>query len=338
MNGVGVFFIVLLIAAVVVSVVVRWIKIVPQAECWITELFGKYHASWKPGLHIKIPFCERIVSRVSLKEQTLDFPPQGVITKDNVMMMIDSVVFLQVFDSKLYTYGATNPIVGIENLTSTNLRNLVGNFDFDALLSSRDEINTKMTQALDEATDPWGIKIKRVEIKGIIPPADIQEAMTKQMKAERERRQTELEAEAHKKAVITRAEGDKRAKILEAEAEREARVAKAKGEAESIRLIYEAEAAGLAKLSQVETTNAVLQLKGLEALKTVADGNATKIFMPSDMTKLVTLNGIVSESMGIGSALGVDTKQSAQWTHDDSCCNDSGKSDVTKEIVQNQSK
>lgn len=250
-------------------------------------------------------------------------------------MMIDSVVFMQVTDAKLYTYGIENPVLAVENLTSTTLRNIVGTLDFDTSLSSRDRINTEMTKVLDEATDPWGIKIRRVEIKGIQPPEDIREAMTKQMKAERERRQTILEAEAHQKAVVTRAEGDKTAKILAAEAERDAQIARAEGEAKSIKLVYEAEAEGLNKPKSVNLSPEVLQLKGMEALKNIADGNATKIFMPSDITKLVTMNGLIGESMGIGDATPVKSKPKAYAPNIDACCDDIEKSKTTREIVHN---
>lgn len=279
------------------------IRVVPQANCWVTEFLGKYRSSWNSGLHFKIPFFERIVNKVSLKERTLDFQPQRVITKDNVTMAIDSVVFMQVLDAKLFTYGIDNPMFAIENLAATTLRNIVGEMDFDQTLSSRDAINAKMIGVLDEATDPWGIKITRVEIKNIQPPAEIQEVMTKQMRAEREKRQAILEAEAHQESVIKRAEGDKQAKVLAAEAERDAQIALAEGKAKSIRLVYDAEAAGLAQLNAVKVEHSVLQLKGLDALKEVANGNSTKIFMPTDLTQIVSTLGVAGETLGIGDSL-----------------------------------
>ena len=287
----------------VIILLFKCIRIVPQANCWVTEFLGKYKASWNSGLHFKVPFFERIVNKVSLKERTLDFQPQRVITKDNVTMAIDSVVFMQVLDAKLFTYGIDNPMFAIENLAATTLRNIVGEMDFDQTLSSRDAINAKMIGVLDEATDPWGIKITRVEIKNIQPPTEIQEVMTKQMRAEREKRQAILEAEAHQESVIKRAEGDKQAKVLAAEAERDAQIALAEGKAKSIQLVYEAEASGLARLNAVKVEHSVLQLKGLEALKEVANGNSTKIFMPTDLTQIVSTLGVAAETMGIGDSL-----------------------------------
>lgn len=287
----------------VIILIVNCVKVVPQANCWVTEFLGKYKSSWNSGLHFKVPFFERVVNRVSLKERTLDFQPQRVITKDNVTMAIDSVVFMQVLDAKLFTYGIDNPMFAIENLAATTLRNIVGEMDFDQTLSSRDAINAKMIGVLDEATDPWGIKITRVEIKNIQPPVEIQEVMTKQMRAEREKRQAILEAEAHQESVIKRAEGDKRAKVLAAEAERDAQIALAEGKAKSIQLVYEAEATGLARLNAVKVDQSVLKLKGLDALKEVANGNSTKIFMPTDLTQVVSTLGVAGEAMGIGDAL-----------------------------------
>lgn len=329
-------FITVTIILLLVAAFVRCIKIVPQSQKWIVELLGKYKATWDPGLHIKIPFLERIVSKVSMKERTLDFPPQGVITKDNVTMRIDSVVFMKVVDPKLFTYGVENPVLAVENLAATTLRNVIGTLNFDESLSSRDQINQSLLTTLDTATDPWGIKICRVEVQSIDPPDDIRDAMTKQMKAEREKRQTLLEANAHKEAITTRAEGDKEAKILEADADKQAQIARAQGEAESIRLIYEAEAAGIEKLKNAGITPEVLSLKGIAALKDIADGNATKIFMPTDISRLVSMSGVFGEVMGIGSATPVGEKPVSVISGQDECCNDGEKSEVTQEIVENQ--
>ena len=283
------------------------IRIVPQEHAYIIERLGKFKTVWYAGLHLKIPFIDRIVNKISLKEQVFDFPPQPVITKDNVSVKVDSVVFSKVFDPQKYTYGVENPIAGLQNLSATTLRSIIGGMELDTTLSSRETINAQMEAILDEATDPWGIKVNRVELKNIDPPHEIEEVMTKQMRAERERRQTVLEAQAHQESVVSRAEGDKKAKVLAAEAEREAKIALAQGEAESIRLVYEAQADGLEKLREAHIDDSVLKLKGLEALRDVADGRATKIYMPTDITKIVSTLGIVSESLGIGDSTPVDT-------------------------------
>lgn len=306
-NVLGIILCVVIIAFILVTIA-KCVRIVPQASCWITEFFGKYKSTWNSGLHLKIPFFEKVVNKVSLKERTLDFQPQRVITKDNVTMAIDSVVFMQVLDAKLFTYGIDNPMYAIENLAATTLRNIVGEMDFDQTLSSRDAINTKMITFLDQATDPWGIKITRVEIKNIQPPAEIQEVMTKQMRAEREKRQAILEAEAHQESVIKRAQGDKEAKVLAAEAERDARIAMAEGQAKSIQLVYEAEAAGLARLNEVRVDASVLKLKSLDALKNVADGNSTKIFIPSDLTNILAGLGVAGEVLGVGDSTDIKKK------------------------------
>lgn len=253
-----------------------------------------------------MPFFERIVNKVSLKEQVLDFPPQPVITKDNIVLQLDSVVYCRVFDPRLFTYGVEHPIAGLQNLTATTLRNIVGEMELDQLLTSRDKINQKLEAILDQATDAWGIKVTRVELKNIQPPAEIQEVMTKQMRAERERRQTVLEAQAHQEAVVSRAEGDKKAKVLAAEAERDAAIAIAEGRAKSIQLVYEAEAEGLRNLKNAEADEAVLKLKGLETLKDVADGRATKIYMPTDMASIVSSLGVAGEALGVGDATPID--------------------------------
>ena len=296
-----------LLVIIAVWILAACIRIVPQAEAYVVERLGKYKATWEAGLHLKLPFIERISRRVSLKEQVLDFPPQPVITKDNVIVSLDSVVFCKVFDPQLYTYGVENPITGLQNLASTTLRNIIGDMELDQTLTSRDEINRRMQLILDEATDAWGLKVTRVEIKNIQPPAEIEEAMSKQMRAERERRQTVLEAQAHQEAVVARAEGDKQAKILSAEAERDAQIALAQGRARSIELVYEAEAAGLRKLKDVNVSEAVIKLKGLESLKTVSDGRATKIFLPTDLTGILSTLGVAGEALGIGASTPVDT-------------------------------
>ena len=298
------FFIILLI--VFLAIIVCNVRIVPQAEAFVLESLGRYRATWEAGLHVKIPFIERVVKRVSLKEQVLDFPPQPVITKDNVTMQIDSVVFCKVFDPKLYTYGVENPIAGLQNLAATTLRNIIGEMELDQTLTGRDQINARMQSVLDEATDPWGLKVTRVEIKNIAPPPEIEQIMTKQMRAVRERRQTVLEAQAHQEAVVSRAEGDKKAKILAAEAERDAQIALAEGRARSINLVYDAEAEGLKRLNEANVSESVLRLKGLEALKDVANGRATKIYMPSDIASAVSTLGVAAESLGIGDATPID--------------------------------
>ncbi|MGN0361863.1 MAG: SPFH domain-containing protein [Bilifractor sp.] len=300
-----------MILIIIVAILVIWliaanIRIVPQAEAYVVEHLGKFKTVWNAGLHLKTPIVEKIAKKVSLKEQVLDFPPQPVITKDNVTMMIDSVVFCYVFDPKLYTYGIENPIAGLQNLSATTLRNIIGDMELDQTLTSRETINGRMQAILDEATDPWGMKVTRVEIKNIQPPKEIEEVMTKQMRAERERRQTVLEAQAHQEAVVSRAEGDKKAKILAAEAERDAQIALAEGRAKSIRLVYEAEAAGIRNLNDAKISESVLKLKGIEALKEVSDGRATKIYMPSDIASAISSLGVAGEALGIGDATPID--------------------------------
>lgn len=290
----------IIVAVLVLILLFTSIKIVPQANEDVVEFLGKYSRTWSAGIHIKIPFVERVAKRITLKEQVLDSPPQPVITKDNVTMQIDTVVFFRIFDSKLYAYGAVNPISALENLTATTLRNIVGELELDATLTSRDTINGKMTAILDDATDQWGIKVNRVELKNIIPPSEIQNAMEKQMKAERDRRETLLQAEGHKAASITRAEGDKQAMILAAEGERDARIARAQGEAQAIYLAKEAEAKGLALLREAAPDLAVLELKKYEALVRMADGKASKIIIPTDAVNAVKANVLFSETAGIG--------------------------------------
>ncbi len=290
----------IIIAAVVIVLLLLCLRIVPQATEHVIERLGKYNKTWEAGLHFLIPIIDRVAKRVTLKEQVLDSPPQPVITKDNVTMQIDTVVYFKVFDAKLFTYGAVNPISALANLTATTLRNIVGELELDDTLTSRDTINGKMTEILDCATDQWGIKVNRVELKNIIPPAEIQNAMEKQMKAERDRRETLLEAEGHKAAVITRAEGDKQAMILAAEGERDARIARAEGEAKAILLAKKAEADGLAALKEAGVDAAVLELKKYEALVSISNGNASKIIIPTDAVDMTKSNVLFSETTGLG--------------------------------------
>jgi len=285
---------------VVLAIIIANIKIVPQAHEFVVELLGKYRTTWSAGIHIKIPFIERISKRVTLKEQVLDSPPQPVITKDNVTMQIDTVIYYAIYDAKLYAYGAVDPISALSNLAATTLRNLVGELELDGTLTSRDTINAKMTSILDEATDKWGIKVHRVELKNIIPPAEIQNAMEKQMKAERDRRETMLQAEGHKAAAITRAEGDKQAMILAAEGERDARIARAEGEAKAIYLSKKAEADGLAALKEAGVDAAVLELKKYEALIAMSDGKEAKIIVPTDAVEMAKTNVVFAETTGLG--------------------------------------
>ncbi len=289
-----------IIIAIVLFIVLLSLRIVPQATEHVIERLGKYHTTWSAGLHFLVPLIDRVAKRVTLKEQVLDSPPQPVITKDNVTMQIDTVVYFKVFDANLFTYGAVNPISALSNLTATTLRNLVGELELDDTLTSRDTINGKMTEILDSATDQWGIKVNRVELKNIIPPAEIQNAMEKQMKAERDRRETLLEAEGHKAAVITRAEGDKQAMILAAEGERDARIARAEGEAKAILLAKQAEADGIAALKAAGADSAVLELKKYEALVTMSDGKASKIIVPTDAVQMTKANVLFSETTGLG--------------------------------------
>ena len=273
------------------------IRIVPQSEAYIMERLGGYLTTWQVGLHVKVPVIDRIANKVSLKERVLDFQPQPVITKDNVTMMIDTVIYFQITDPKLYTYGVENPMNAIENLSATTLRNIIGELELDGTLTSRDVINTRMRAILDEATDPWGIKVNRVEVKNIIPPETIQEAMEKQMRAERERREAILIAEGHKQSAILEAEGKKAALILEAEAEKESQIQKAKGEAEAILAIQKATADGLAMIKAVGLDEAVLKLRSFEAFEKAADGKATKIIIPSDIQNLAGTISAISETV-----------------------------------------
>lgn len=291
---------VLVLIFIILLILVSCIRIVPQAQAMVVERLGAYLETWNVGIHFKVPFIDRVAKRVLLKEQVVDFAPQPVITKDNVTMKIDTVVFFQITDPKLYAYGVENPIMAIENLTATTLRNIIGDLELDQTLTSRETINTKMRSALDVATDPWGIKVNRVELKNIIPPAAIQDAMEKQMKAERERREAILRAEGEKKSTILVAEGkkesaildaeaDKQAAILHAEAEKEKRIREAEGEAEAILKVQKANADGLRFLKEAGADEAVLRLKSLEAFATIADGKATKIIIPSEIQNMAGL-------------------------------------------------
>ncbi len=289
------FFIAVLI--LVAIIVIPCIKIVPQAKAYVIERLGSYETTWQNGLHFKIPFVDRVAKVVSLKETVKDFAPQPVITKDNVTMQIDTVVYYQITDPKLYTYGVDMPVSAIENLTATTLRNIIGELELDQTLTSRDIINGKMRAILDEATDPWGIKVNRVEVKNILPPRDIQEAMEKQMRAERERREKILQAEGEKKSSILIAEGEKESAILRAEAQKESQIKIAEGEAEAMLKIKEAEAKGIELLKGAKADSAVLTLKSYEALGKVADGQATKLIVPANLQDIATFGTTLSEVM-----------------------------------------
>lgn len=311
----------LVIVGVVLLIILANIKVVSQSNQFVTEMLGRYRSTWSAGLHIKTPFIEKIVRRVSLKEQILDSPPQPVITRDNVTMQIDAVVYYRIFDAKLYTYGVVDPRLALENLTATTLRNIVGELDLDSTLTSRDIINEKMALILDKATDPWGIKVSRVEIKNIIPPREIQMSMEKQMKAERDRRETLLQADGHKQAVITRAEGDKQAMLLEAEGERDAKIARAEGEARAKILERQAEAEGLRLLKEANIDNAVLELKRYEALIKLADGRAAKIIVPSNVVDMAQKNVVFSEVTGLGKDTTAPIPaEDVQAPEEDPCC------------------
>ena len=292
--------------ALIFIIIISNIKIIPQARAAVIERFGAYRVTWQTGLHMKAPFIDRMSRTISLKEQVVDFPPQPVITKDNVTMQIDTIVFFQITDPMLYIYGVENPIQAIENLTATTLRNIVGDLELDQTLTSRDTINTQMRIILDEATDPWGIKVNRVELKSIIPPREIQDAMEKQMKAERERRESILRAEGEKRSailvaegqkesLILTAEGEKQSAILRAEAVREAKIREAEGEAEAIRKVQEAIALGITKINESNPSDKAVLLKSYETLAKVADGRATKIVIPSDLQAVASLSTVIKE-------------------------------------------
>ena len=285
-GSVVMFFLILALVLVVVLVIVTNIVIVPQSAVYVIERLGVYSATWEAGLHVKIPFLERLAKKVSLKEQVGDFPPQPVITRDNVTIQIDTVVFFQVMDAKLYTYGVNQPIAALESLCATTLRNIIGEMELDHTLSSRDVINSKITAILDEATDKWGIKVNRVEVKNIMPPAEIQDAMEKQMKAEREKRAVILKAEGEKQAAITAAEGEKEAAILRADAIKQQRILEAEGEAQAILAVQQAEADAIRLLNEADPAGKVVALRSLDTLAKVANGKATKIIIPSDLQNL----------------------------------------------------
>ncbi len=285
---------ILLIIAVIALVICN-IRVIPQAHAAVIERLGSYSATWGNGLHVKVPFVDRIAKQVSLKEQVADFPPQPVITKDNVTMQIDTVVYFQITDPKLYTYGVERPVAAIENLTATTLRNIIGDLELDHTLTSRDTINSKIRAILDEATDPWGIRVTRVELKNILPPREIQDSMEKQMKAERERRAKILEAEGEKKSQILKAEGEKEAAILRADAIKESKIREAEGEASAIEQVGVAKARSMIYLNRAKPTPEVLKLKSFETVSKMADGKATKMFIPSDMGNIATFSSMFNE-------------------------------------------
>ncbi len=285
----------IILISIVIGIIVANVRIVPQANAFVIERLGTYHTTWDTGLHVKIPIIDRVAKRVSLKEAVVDFPPQPVITKDNVTMSIDTVVFYRIIDPKLYTYGVERPMMAIENLTATTLRNIIGELELDATLTSRDTINSKITEVLDEATDAWGIKINRVELKNIMPPREIQDSMEKQMKAERERREKILQAEGEKKAAIFVAEGEKESAILRADAIKESKIREAEGEAAAILKIQEATAAGIEMINKVNPSKEFISIKALESFEKAADGKATKIIIPSEIQSLAGLATSLTE-------------------------------------------
>ncbi len=284
------------VVILIIVILVKNIRVVPQAKAFIIERLGAYSTTWNVGLHLKVPFIERVAKQVSLKEQVADFPPQPVITKDNVTMQIDTVVFFQITDPKLYTYGIEHPMVAIENLSATTLRNIIGDLELDQCLTSRDIINSKMRAILDEATDPWGIKVNRVELKNILPPKEIQNAMEKQMKAERERREAILRAEGEKRSQLLVAEGEKESAILRADAIREQKIREAEGEAQAVLMVQKAMADSIRMLNEAAPTQAVLTLKSFEAFEKAADGKATKIIIPSELQSLAGLAATLKET------------------------------------------
>ena len=285
------------LAVIVLLIIISNIHIVQQSRAYVIERLGAFSKVWQVGIHVKVPFIERVAKKVSLKEQVLDYPPQPVITKDNVTMQIDTVVYYQITDPKLYTYGVERPMMAMETLTATTLRNIIGDLELDQTLTSRDVINTKMRAILDEATDPWGIKVNRVELKNILPPQDIQNSMEKQMKAERDRRQAILQAEGQKKSAILIAEGEKESAILRADAEKQAAILKAEGEAEAIRKVQQALADSLEMLNKSAPSDQVIKLKSIEAMQKVADGKATKIIIPSELQGFAGLASGIAETV-----------------------------------------
>ena len=293
---------VVILLLVVIFILVRCIRIVQQAKAYVIEFLGAYKTTWNVGLHFKIPFVEKVTKVVTLKEQVADFPPQPVITKDNVTMQIDTVVYFQITDPKLYTYGIEQPMVAIENLSATTLRNIIGDLELDQCLTSRDIINTKMRTILDEATDPWGIKVNRVELKNILPPKEIQNAMEKQMKAERERREAILRAEGEKRAAILEAEGEKESAILRADAKKQQQILEAEGEAEDILKVQKATAEGIRLINEAAPSEAVIKIKAMEAFSAAANGKATKIIIPSE------IQGVAGLASGLVEAVKGDVK------------------------------
>lgn len=288
-------WVLLILAVIIILIIIKNFQIVPQSHAYVIERLGAYKTTWSTGLHLKIPFIERVAKKVSLKEQVVDFPPQPVITRDNVTMQIDTVVYFYITDPKLYAYGVENPIAAIENLTATTLRNIIGDLELDNTLTSRDVINTKIQVILDEATDAWGIKVKRVELKNILPPREIQAAMEKQMKAERERRAKILDAEGDKRSQILVSEGLKESAILKADAIKESKIREAQGEAEAIMTVQKAYADSLKMLNEASPTDKVIALKSLEAFEKAADGRATKIIIPSEIQSMATLAATLKE-------------------------------------------
>ena len=282
---------------IVLIAIINCIRIVPQANAWVIERLGKYHTTWSAGLHLKVPVIEKVVKKVSLKEQVADFEPQPVITKDNVTMMVDSIVFFYVMDAKLLAYGVERPIAAIENLSATTLRNIIGSMTLDETLTSRDAINSQITSILDDATDKWGIKVTRVEVKNITPPKSIQEAMEKQMKAEREKREAILKAEGEKQSAITRAEGEKESAILRADAVKEQRIREAQGEAEAIKRMAEAKADAIRLVNDANPSKEYLAIRSMEASEKMADGQATKLIIPSDLQNVVKTAAVVKEAL-----------------------------------------
>ncbi len=307
------------VAVLLLILIFANLKIVPQTWEYVVERLGKYRTTWGAGLHLKAPFIDKITKKMTVKEQVLDTPPQPVITKDNVTMQIDSIIYYHVFDMKLFAYGASDPIFALGSLSTTTLRNIIGELSLDETLTSRDTINDKLTVTLDEATDRWGIKVTRVELKNIMPPAEIRASMEKEMKAERDRRQTVLEAEGHRQAVITRAQGDKQAMVLEAEGERDARIARAEGEAKALLLAREAEANGLKALKEAGADEAVLELKRYEALIKISEGRASKIILPTDAVNIVKRNVVFSETTGLGDVTEAAPEE-AKPKKADPCC------------------
>ena len=328
----------LIIVLIIIAIILFFscIRIVSESNRLVVEFLGKFRREMNAGINFKLPFVEKVVKKVSLKEQVVDFPPQPVITKDNVTMQIDTVVYFKINDARLYTYGVSNPMQAIENLTATTLRNIIGDLELDDTLTSRDVVNSKMKMILDEATDAWGIRITRVELKNIMPPREIQDAMEKQMKAERDRRETLLEAEGHKQAVVKREEGNKEARILEAEGKKAAMIADAEAQAKSIALVYEAQAKGLKTLIDVVGPEGLALIKKLETLEKVGNGRATKLIVPSDLTSTAADLTLKGEFLGLDKSMDVDTSELHEEKEEkqDICCEDKG--DIKEQIPQKE--